>query len=149
MIIARWLELLSGLAAGIVGLAIIAFAMFGLVYSTASSVQSNCMYSQAGTTCTGSVYGTASLVQVNGGIPPLALLYFSALAVLLLGLIASTLLHWRLGSHLWRKRLWIMAGLLARVALAGFDLFVLMVPSVFLALVAALAALNNRPVAAR
>jgi hypothetical protein len=148
MRIARWLELISGLAAGVVGLAIIAFTLFGPVYSTASSDPSSCTYSPAGTTCTGSVYGTATMAQVNGGIPPLALLYFSALAVLLLGLIACTLLHWRLGSHPWRWLLWIVTGLLALVALAGFDLFVLMAPSVLLALVAALAARNNRPVAA-
>jgi hypothetical protein len=140
--IARWLELGCGLASGIVGLAIIAFTLFGPSYqgemctSTADA---------GGTTCTPT---TATLAQINNGIPPLALLYFSALAVLLLALMISMLLHWRSGSNAWRWCLWIVAGLFTLVSLAGLDLFVLMAPSVVLAFVSLLAAQSTRPVTA-
>ncbi len=143
MRIARWLELGCGLASGIVGLVIIAFTLFGPSYQ--GEVCSSTVGAD-GATCTPT---TATLAQVNNGIPPLALLYFSALAVLLLVLMVSMLLHWRLGSNLWRRCLWIVSSLFVLVALAGLDLFVLMVPSVVLAFVSLLAAQATRPIIAR
>jgi hypothetical protein len=87
------------------------------------------------------------MAQVNNGIPPLAQFYFWFLTGVLLSLIAVTLLHWHLRHNLWRWCLWMVTGLLIFAALAGFDLFVLLVPTVLLALVAALAAYPNRPTA--
>lgn len=142
MRIDRWLELLSGLAAGVVGLAIIGFVLFGPVYQTASGSCTSGLDSSS--TCTGSVYGTATMSQVNGGIPPLALLYFVTLAVLLLGVVASTVMHYRQGSNAWRWRLWTVTGLLILVALAVLDQSILMLPSIFLAVVASLSARSNR-----
>ncbi|HEY7355271.1 MAG TPA: hypothetical protein VH590_02360 [Ktedonobacterales bacterium] len=142
MRIARWLELGSGLAAGFVGLAIIAFVLFGPSYQGGMCTGTT---NSDGTVCTTS---TATLAQVNGGIPPLALLYFVTLAVLLLGVGASAFMHYRQGSNGWRWCLWTATGLLILVALAVLDQAVLMLPSIFLAIVASLSARNNRPVAA-
>lgn len=142
MRISRWLELVSGLAAGFIGLAIIAFTMFGPSYSGGSCAGDT---GSGGTLCTTS---TATFAQVNHGYPPLALLYFGVLAGVLLSVIVSTLLHWRFGGSGLRRCLWATVVLLLLVAIAGFDLWVLMLPSLLLTLVAALAALNNRPVAA-
>jgi hypothetical protein len=97
---ARRLELGSGKAAGIVGLLIVAFVLFGPVYQTAAT---SCTSGQAGTICAPTQTGTATLAQVNHGYPPLALLYFGVLALVLLGLIVSTILHWQSGSTLWRR----------------------------------------------
>lgn len=133
---ARWFELWSGLAAGGLGLLIIALVLFGPIYQTASQ---SCSKTSTGTTCS-NVLGWATSTQVNHGIPPLALIYFIALAVVLLSLVASTLLHWRSGSRIWRRFLWATTLLLVLVSLAGFDLAILMVPSILLALGAAGAA---------
>ncbi|HEY7357355.1 MAG TPA: hypothetical protein VH590_12840 [Ktedonobacterales bacterium] len=139
MRIARWLELLSGLAAGVVGLAIIAFVLFGPIYQGGMCTGTT---GSDGTACTTS---TATMAQVNGGIPPLALLYFVTLAVLLLGVVASTFMHYRQGSNAWRWCLWTATGLLILVALAVLDQSILMLPSIFLAVVASLSARNNEP----
>lgn len=133
----RWLELGSGLAAGILGLLIVTFVLFGPAYQTATG---SCSGSQTGSLCSATQTGTATLAQVNNGYPPLALLYFGALAVVLLGLIVSTVLHWRSGSSLWRCCLWSATGLLLIVALLGFDLWIFAAPSLLLALIAAIAA---------
>lgn len=133
----RWLELGSGLAAGVLGLLIVAFVLFGPIYQTATG---SCSGSQAGSLCSATQTGTATLAQVNNGYPPLALLYFGVLAVVLLGLIVSTILHWRSGSAIWRRCLWSATGLLVIVALLGLDLWIFAAPSLLLALVAAIAA---------
>lgn len=133
----RWLELGSGLAAGILGLMIVAFVLFGPVYQTATG---SCSGSQAGSLCSATQTGTATLAQVNYGYPPLVLLYFGVLTVVLLGLIVSTVLHWRSGSSFWRRCLWSATGLLVIVALLGLDLWVFAAPSLLLALIAAIAA---------
>ena len=132
----RWLELGSGLAAGVLGLLIVAFVLFGPFYQTATS---SCPSGQASATCTTQT-GTATLAQVNHGYPPLALLYFGALALVSLSLIVSTVLHWRSGSAIWRRCLWGATILLLIVMLLGFDLWPLVAPSMLLALVAAIAA---------
>jgi hypothetical protein len=132
----RWLELGSGLAAGILGLLIVAFVLFGPIYQTATS---SCPSGQTSASCATQT-GTATLAQVNHGYPPLALLYFSALAVVLLGLIVSTVLHCRSGSSFWRRCLWSATGLLVIVALLGLDLWIFAAPSLLLALVASIAA---------
>lgn len=132
----RWLELGSGFAAGVLGLLIVAFVLFGPFYQTATTT---CANSQVPATCTTQT-GTATLAQVNHGYPPLALLYFGALAVVSLSLIVSTVLHWRSGSSLWRRCLWSATGLLVIVALLGLDLWIFAAPSLLLALVAAIAA---------
>lgn len=134
---ARRLELGAGLAAGILGLLIVAFVLVGPVYQTATA---SCSGSQAGNLCSATQTGTATLAQVNHGYPPLALLYFGVLAAVLLGLMVSTVMHWRSGSLVWRRGLQISTGLLVVVMLLGFDLWVFSAPSLLLALVAAIAA---------
>jgi hypothetical protein len=134
---ARRLELGAGLAAGILGLLIVAFVLVGPVYQTATG---GCASSQPGSSCSAEQTGTATLAQVNHGYPPLALLYFSVLAVVLLSLMVSTILHWRSGSLVWRRGLQVSTGLLVVVMLLGFDLWVFSAPSLLLALVAAIAA---------
>ena len=142
----RWLELGSALAAGMLGLLIVAFVLFGPVYQTATG---GCASNQAGSLCSPTQTGTATFAQVNHGYPPLALLYFGVLTVVLLGLMVSAILHWRSGSSLWRRCLWSATGLLVIVMLLGFDLWVLVAPSLLLALVAAIAAeRDERPLAA-
>ena len=132
----RRLELGAGLAAGVLGLLIVAFVLFGPFYQTATA---SCAGSQTGSLCSNQT-GTATFAQVNHGYPPLALLYFGVLSVVLLCLIVSTVLYWRSGSSLWRRCLWSATGLLVIVALLGLDLWVLAAPSLLLALVAAIAA---------
>lgn len=139
----RWLELISGLAAGVLGLLIVAFVLFGPFYQTATS---SCTGNQAGSLCSATQRGTATLAQVNHGYPPLALLYFGVLAVVLLSLIVSTVLHWHSGSDLWRRCLWGATGLLVIVALLGFDLWVFSAPSLLLALVASIAASRSEDI---
>lgn len=134
---ARWLELGAGLASGILGLLIVAFVLFGPVYQAGTA---GCFGTQAGNLCSATQTGTATFAQVNHGYPPLALLYFGVLTVVLLSLIVSTVLHWRSGSSRWRRGLQVSTGLLVIVALLGFDLWVLVAPSLLLALVAAIAA---------
>ncbi len=133
----RWLELGSGLASGILGLLIVAFVLVGPFYQTATA---SCSGSQAGNLCSATQTGTATFAQVNHGYPPLALLYFGVLAAVLLSLMVSTILHWRTGDNHWRRGLQISTGLLVIVALLEFDLWVLVAPSLLLALVAAIAA---------
>ncbi len=135
--LSRRLEPGSGLAAGILGLLIVAWVLFGPIYQTATA---SCASSQTGTRCTPSHMGTATLAQVNHGYPPLALLYFGVLALVLLSLMVSTVLHWRSGRDIWRRCLWSATGLLLIVLLLGFDLWVFVAPSLVLALVAAIAA---------
>ncbi len=138
----RWLELGSGLVAGIVGLLIVGWVLFGPVYQTATASSASGLGDSSAT-------GEATLAQVNHGIPLLGLLYFIALSVVLLGVIASTLLHWRLGGRGWRLFLWASVILLFITGVAGLDLWVLSFPSLLLAVVAAVAASrNNGPVVA-
>ena len=132
----RRLELGSGLAAGVLGLLIVAFVLLGPAYQTATS---SCPSGQTSASCATQT-GTATLAQVNNGYPPLVLLYFGVLTVVLLGLIVSTVLHWRSGSSFWRRCLWSATGLLVIVALLGLDLWVFAAPSLLLALIAAIAA---------
>lgn len=134
---ARRLELGAGLAAGVLGLLIVAFVLFGPVYQTSIG---SCTGSQTGSTNCVTQTGTATLAQVNHGYPPLALLYFGVLTVALLGLMVSTVLHWHSGSSRWRRGLQVSTGLLLIVAVLGFDLVVFSVPSLLLALVAAISA---------
>lgn len=141
MRVARWLELGCGLAAGVVGLAIIAFVLFGPIYQGAM-----CTTGSDGTVCTSS---TAAMAQVNNGIPPLALLYFWTLAGVLLSVMVSTFLHWRFGGSGLRRFLVVTIILLIITAVAGIDLSIFMIPSILLALVAAFAAQSDGPVAAR
>jgi hypothetical protein len=145
----RWLELGSGLAAGLLGLLIVTFVLFGPFYQGA--VSGSCTVSPSGgSICSPGHTTSATLAQVNGGYPPLALLYFGLLALVLLSLLVSTILHWRSGRSVWRRWLWGTTGLLVIVALAGLDLWVLVAPSVLLALVAAVAAYYHQsPAAAR
>jgi hypothetical protein len=133
----RRLELGAGLAAGVLGLLIVAFVLFGPSYQTATA---SCSGSQAGSLCSATQTGTATLAQVNHGYPPLVLLYFGVLAVVLLSLMVNTILHWRSGSSRWRHGLQVSTGLLVIVMLLGFDLWVFVAPSLLLALVAAIAA---------
>ena len=142
----RRLELGAGLASGILGLLIVAFVLFGPSYQTATG---DCPSTQAGSLCSATQTGTATFAQVNHGYPPLALLYFGVLTVVLLSLMVSTIQHWRSGSNLWRRGLQVSTGLLVIVMLLGLDLWVFVAPSLLLALVAAIAAeRDEHPMAA-
>lgn len=133
----RRLELISGLASGIIGLLIVGYMLFGPFYHTETG---RCTTSSAGTTCA-STSGSASLLQV--GIDPITILYLSILSLALLGVAVTTLLHSRLGTGVWQWCVWITTILLVITAIAGFSLAIFMLPSVLLALVAAVASTRN------
>lgn len=139
MRISRRLELVSGLASGVIGLLIVGYVLFGPFYSTETGA---CPTGSAGTTCA-STSGSASLLQ--RGIDPITLLYLSILSLVLLGIGASAILYSRSGRFLWQTCLWASTGLLmvgAFIGLASIGLFLL--PSILLAVFACVFSSRNR-----
>ncbi len=91
----RRLELLSGLAASIIGLLILAYVLFGPLYNIASCTGGP----NQQTTCT---QGTATFLEVNHSLQPITIFYLAFAALALLGVGISAALHSRSGRAVWQ-----------------------------------------------
>jgi len=78
------IELLSGLAAGALGLLALSSILFGPLYSTASGACTGGPHESA---CTPTTYGTATCFEVNPPVQSITTFYLSFLAVLFAGIV--------------------------------------------------------------
>ena len=135
----RRFEAACGLVAALVGCLVLAFTLFGPVYS----FQSCSGNSTDASTMSSCQTGTANLLQV--GIQPITLV---ALCILLLGLIGvavSAVVHSRTGGSGWRIVLWVstvVIVILTSLTIWSIGLFLL--PSTLFALLASALSLGAR-----
>ncbi len=130
----RWIEIISGLVACVLGLLVLAIQFFGSIVAYQSS-------STNGT----SVSGTTSYAHIAGGVAPIYLLF----GLPLLGIALGASFHATRNMLTARIVLWastIMLVLLAGLALLSIGPWLF--PSVILAVIASsIATANHRPVA--
>jgi hypothetical protein len=131
----QWAELLSGLAAcllGLLTLGIVLFAPLGSFASTTCSSDGRCT----------EVQGTESLAQ--SGIQPSAWPFLALLVVCLIVVAVSAALHSRWRRSGWRVLLWIATALIfAFVILASPSIGLFLAPAWLLALGAACLSLSS------
>jgi hypothetical protein len=115
----RQVELLCGLAAGVVGVVGWAYALFGPTY-------------------TNDVGGHASVAQIS--LNPTSITFFVVMLLCIAGVTAGAYLHWRTGSPGGLALLWTAAVLLTvGTALGAASVGVFLLPAALLALIASIA----------
>lgn len=125
----RRIELISGLAAGAIGLAALAYALFGPTYS-----YERIELRSDGTTSTTS--GSASLLQTQA-LQPITIVVFVVMALLVAGIAAGAYLHGRRGWRAGRMLLGVSTALLGfGVVITGFSIGSFLLPSMLLGLLA-------------
>jgi hypothetical protein len=138
----RKLEWPSGLLAGILGVAGLAYALFGPTYH----------YTRSATSATGAdpaappvvlESGTQSLVQI--GVEPRTVVFFVVMTLLFTGIAAGAYMHGRLGMKHGLILRWVCAPLLTLgVVLTGFSIGPLLLPGTLLAWLAIAVATGRR-----
>ncbi|HLV98732.1 MAG TPA: hypothetical protein VKT82_08665 [Ktedonobacterales bacterium] len=135
------MERLSGLAAGVLGLLVLGFVLFGPLYLTSGQ---ECTGGPTGTAHCTTLNGAATFFEVNTSLQPVTIFYLSFLAVLFVGIAFLAVWHSRSRSSVLRACLWGLTGLLALstgIGMASVGLF--FVPSLVLAVIASAAAANS------
>lgn len=118
-------EIVIGVLAGVLGLALLVFVVFGPSYGTSST----------DATTGRTVVGTASMVQI--GLDPRALAFILAMGACMVAVAVASFQHGRGGSA-WLRLLYVGAGLLVvGVFLSIASIGILLLPSTALAVVAA------------
>lgn len=126
------IEVVSGLLAGLLGAALLAFAVFGPSYGTSST----------NLRTGGESLSYVSMVAL--GLDPRAVAFLALMAACLASVASASYLHSRLGGHAWLALLRVCAVLLVLGAFIGSASIGLLLPSGALAMVAA-AAGNQSP----
>jgi hypothetical protein len=137
---ARILELLSGLAAGVLGLLTLAFLLFGPTSRYIKSV-TTCTsgFRHVSCTSTGLDHVTTGAIQID--LYPLSIFLLSVLALLFAVIAVSASLHSLSGDVPWQACLWASTGLLVIVVLLTLHTLTLaLAPALVLAVVASGAA---------
>jgi hypothetical protein len=130
------LELLSGLAAGILGLLTLAFLLFGPTSRYIKSV-TTCTsgFNSVSCTSTGLDHVTTGAIQID--LFPFSIFLLSVLALLFAVIVVSASLHSLSGDVPWQACLWASTGLLVCLLLLTLrDLALALAPALALAVVA-------------
>ena len=142
----QWIERLTGLAAGLLGLLALGFVLFGPLYSTSSE---SCTGGPNGSTCSPTTYGSATFFEVNHSIQPITISYLSFLAVLFVSIAFLATWHSHSGGSVLRASLWVLTGFLALSTCLGMaSVGVFFLPGLVLAVIASAAAANQQRVGA-